>query len=169
MEATPTNVPCPGCGVALHAVSMTDGLLGGCSACGGVWIGNDVCRRALAGELSDDAKTWIKRVTDEARPAVSAGYRTPAPMAAQRRCPSCGGALARAMLQNPQVEVDFCRAHGAYFDRSELGAVAFEAELRAADADAAAIAFRGELARAGNGNVSAMFSPSFAITLGFFR
>jgi Zn-finger nucleic acid-binding protein len=167
MDATPTNVPCPGCGVSLHAASVPDGILGGCSACGGIWVANDVCRRAMAGELSDDAKAWIKRVTDEARPHASGGYRT-APAATQRRCPSCGCALARATLQNPQVEVDFCKAHGAYFDRSELGAVAFEAELRAADAEAAAIAFKGELARAsGSGAANALFSPSLGRVFGW--
>jgi Zn-finger nucleic acid-binding protein len=126
-EATVTTLPCPRCSVFLYRAAVADVFLAGCGSCGGIWIDSKSVRVATSrvdariGQLAGTAASNAKRSADT-RPLVP--------------CPVCKRTLERVELQRAGVAVDFCAAHGTWFDRSELGRVLdavrakHEAELR---------------------------------------
>jgi Zn-finger nucleic acid-binding protein len=123
---------CPHCRRALHR-----GLHGGtyfdaCGGCGGVWLDNNVSV-AITQHADAMLLSLVERVSSQAAPF--------APLVVRPACPICAAALERFRIA--EVDVDICRAHGTWFDREELHAVAraFEND-RAARARAAAMAPR---------------------------
>jgi Zn-finger nucleic acid-binding protein len=109
------GIVCPRCGTPLASVQTRSALLSGCQACGGVWLDNGSTQRvidALCGDTvgrADALSRFAQRPTDRER---------------QIACPVCTQALARWTVPEANIDVDFCRDHGTWFDRDELGAVA---------------------------------------------
>jgi hypothetical protein len=66
---------------------------------------------ALRAADADPAFSQIARQLDE-------GARGSAPSGSARSCPECGAALAPTKLFG--VDLDYCQAHGTFFDRGEV-------------------------------------------------
>lgn len=56
--------------------------------------------------------------------ALEAEAPTTASTEAPLACPSCGVTMTRVHAQGPGVEIDRCAAHGTFYDRGELVALA---------------------------------------------
>lgn len=130
MDLTATNTPCPGCGAALVACKVQDGMLGWCRSCGGLWFDLLFARRVSAGALSGDAKLFVEHVSN-LRHAPATGYRDNAAHG-ERRCPACAVPLVAQTVGDPAIQIDSCKQHGAFFGQHELGALLKQAELKAA-------------------------------------
>ena len=89
----------------------------GCEACGGVWLGPDAAVHVLRG-LGDEREREIARVTASLEMRVVAAR--PADPGA-RGCPTCAQVMGR--LTVGATVVDSCPAHGAWFDRREIGEI----------------------------------------------
>jgi Zn-finger nucleic acid-binding protein len=89
----------------------------GCEACGGVWLGPEAAVHVLRG-LGDERELEIVRLTasHEMRVVAARAADTGA-----RGCPTCTQVMGR--LTVGATIVDSCPAHGAWFDRREIGEV----------------------------------------------
>jgi hypothetical protein len=97
-----------------------------------VWLDNEMSQ-AITRHADGTLLAMVEGVAQRAAPF--------APLVAQPACPVCKGMLERVRIV--EVDVDVCRAHGTWFDREELHAVAraFEAD-RIAKARARSIPVR---------------------------
>jgi len=115
------SLPCPGCGTPLHGVGLEGAVIHECGACGGTWV------------PAADFDTIVERVAAAAAPRASDALAAPArptPVRAiervvYRRCPGCRQIMHRRNFGGSSgIVVDWCRAHGVWFDPDELHAVA---------------------------------------------
>ena len=113
---------CPRCRVDLFRGEAAGVTMLGCGRCGGVWLDNAAVRR-IQEVAPDDAIALADQASEHAVAAIDA--RAPV------SCPACAKPMARTPVQAARVEVDSCSAHGTWFDKSELHAVAAAfAEIR---------------------------------------
>lgn len=108
---------CPACGAGLQFVPETHVPVYACAACGGAWLGADAAVHVMQGEgdaLDAELVAVSKHATATA-PSPSAG-------AGPRACPACGGAMSPLDVAGTRVE--FCQAHGTWFDRNEIEHIA---------------------------------------------
>lgn len=106
---------CPRCNGVLWGRALPAGTGHACGTCGGVWLDNAAAARMTEVLCSDtlahaDAGARLAQHAPDTRGALA--------------CPSCGATLERTTVGQTRVEIDFCRAHGTWFDRDELGRVA---------------------------------------------
>lgn len=100
---------CPACGGGLVRAHPVHGVYA-CGACRGMWA-DHAASLALRAADADPAFSQIARQLDE-------GARGSAPSGSARSCPECGAALAPTKLFG--VDLDYCQAHGTFFDRGEV-------------------------------------------------
>ncbi|MCC6215868.1 MAG: zf-TFIIB domain-containing protein [Polyangiaceae bacterium] len=119
---------CPRCGVGLLVGQVAGATLHGCGRCGGIFVDTAVAHRiANAGDPAALA------LADQAARAATSAVDVRAPVA----CPACQAPCGRELVACAGVEVDACPAHGTWFDRGELQAIAASlAQWRAAGAGA---------------------------------
>ena len=107
---------CPRCDVDFLLVSVSKRMLSECPACGGLWLDNDTLQQICTDQEQQQA---VMGFTDEA--ASSAGGRTPGSDRTYVPCPECNRLMNRRQFASCSgVIVDWCKAHGTWFDRNEL-------------------------------------------------
>lgn len=104
--------PCPRCSVSLFAGNAHGITLLGCAICGGIFLDNE-------------GSTQIVHAHDReiARLAERAHFRAAARGVDIRPrdlpCPMCTTPMKRVVVREV-IEIDFCAAHGTWFDRQEI-------------------------------------------------
>jgi Zn-finger nucleic acid-binding protein/uncharacterized RDD family membrane protein YckC len=112
MEAV---TPCPRCSGPLSDVVLGDAAFRGCARCGGAWVDSRGCAAILEGKAEVFvalAEQLAERATVAARPFDKAA------------CPVCNTELALGAVPPTGTVVQNCPAHGTWFDRGALPAVA---------------------------------------------
>jgi Zn-finger nucleic acid-binding protein len=107
---------CPRCDIAFVNVKMSERMLSECFACGGLWVDNDTFQEICANQEKQQA---VMGFIPEPMPATGAAAtqstRTYIP------CPKCNKLMNRRQFAGcSRVIVDWCKAHGTWFDRNEL-------------------------------------------------
>lgn len=87
----------------------------GCSTCGGVWLGT-ACAQKFAQGLPRKAIALAAEHAAKAQDTAD----TNAPIA----CPICGTTMSRTHAAAAKLDLDFCNAHGTWYDRNELERIA---------------------------------------------
>ncbi len=130
METIAVEARCPGCGERLEKlVTDVDGIVAGCQSCGGLWLDGLACVRVLAATLTSPARKFIVAITEAAGKSPAGGaYRKPAAHG-DRTCPLCKKPLRLHQIEEPPLTIDVCE-HGSYFDRSELGTLVIDRDIR---------------------------------------
>jgi Zn-finger nucleic acid-binding protein len=109
-SGAPATLACLRCGQSMQDTHIGETTYSQCRACGGLW-------------LSPDAVERLRRVSDdELRRAVAVGemLALARPARGELACPVCKAPLERLNVRGSVHEVDVCRAHGTWFDRTEL-------------------------------------------------
>lgn len=105
---------CPRCTRPLEQHVADEITVAACRLCGGVWLDNDGSRKILRDtaraveHLGEEVSLQRGRLVD-----VKSGGIT---------CPVCATPLAHKKLQG-DIDIDFCLAHGTWFDAFELNGV----------------------------------------------
>ncbi|MBK8995740.1 MAG: zf-TFIIB domain-containing protein [Myxococcales bacterium] len=112
MSSNPAQ--CPRCRGVLWGRALPAGAGHACGNCGGVWLDHAAATR------------MTQVLCSETLGHANAGARTAQPVDTRAgiACPACGSALERTTVGQTGVEIDYCSAHGTWFDRDELGRVA---------------------------------------------
>ena len=98
-----TGLACPACNAALvRARGKWDLELEHCTACQGIWLGEDTLREMYRQSGQGYELEWLPRLTREPT----------------RACPRCTRPMKPSLIE--VVEVERCEHHGIWFDRSEL-------------------------------------------------
>ena len=116
MERTAASPICPGCGAGLALVPETHVPVYQCAACGGAWLGSDAAVHVMQGE-GDALDAELVAVSKHATGSASSSSANGA-----RACPACGAAMSPLDIAGTRVE--FCSAHGTWFDRNEIEHIA---------------------------------------------
>ena len=106
----PATLACLRCGASMQDARIGETTYSQCRACGGLW-------------LSVEAVERLRRVTDqELRRAVAVGemLALARPARGELACPACKAPLERLTVKDTVHDVDVCRKHGTWFDRTEL-------------------------------------------------
>jgi Zn-finger nucleic acid-binding protein len=106
----PAAMPCLRCGQPLAEAQFGPSTVRQCRACGGVWIPVDAVDR-LRRASDDDLRRWV---------AAGEMLALAQPQRGPLSCPVCQAALERVAMAETVHDVDVCRAHGTWFDRTEL-------------------------------------------------
>lgn len=104
--------PCPRCKVSPHEGNAHGVLLLGCGVCGGIFLDNEGSTRITR---APDAQ--IARLAERARDRAVAFSVDTRPK--NLPCPLCAEAMRRVVVHG-FYDVDFCPAHGTWFDGGEL-------------------------------------------------
>ncbi len=119
-SGAPATLACLRCGTSMHDADIDGMTVTQCPSCGGAWVSADVVA-SLRRRSNDELRAYV------ARGEVLALARTPrAPLA----CPVCRAPMERAALADTVHDVDVCKAHGTWFDRTELAAFMDREKLR---------------------------------------
>lgn len=112
MSSNPAH--CPRCGGVLWGRALPAGAGHACGNCGGVWLDHAAATR------------MTQVLCSETLGHANAGARTAQPVDTRAgiACPACGSALERTTVGQTGVEIDYCSAHGTWFDKDELRRVA---------------------------------------------
>lgn len=113
MEAEPP-LGCPRCGAALAKFEVPRGEAHGCEACGGVWV-DDQAFAALRQGMEDE-------VVGIADALESVPHSRRAEGLGPVKCPICRRELTATEVSS--VRLDFCLAHGTWFDHEDVEAIA---------------------------------------------
>ncbi|MBE7485849.1 MAG: zf-TFIIB domain-containing protein [Polyangiaceae bacterium] len=112
MSSSPAH--CPRCGGILWGRALPAGAGHACGSCGGVWLDHAAATRMTQVLCSDT----LGHAEVGARTASAVDTR------GGLVCPTCKSALARTVVGQTGVEIDYCSAHGTWFDKDELRRVA---------------------------------------------
>jgi len=123
IPATPSNLACPRCKQRLFEGRVSDCVLLGCGACGGIWLDNDGAQRAV--------KTLDQKIEEMSQRAASHATDRPA-LEPRIDCPVCKKRMPRVHVGRAAIALDICAAHGTWFDRGELETVMEALRPRAA-------------------------------------
>jgi Zn-finger nucleic acid-binding protein len=107
---------CPRCNVAFLLVKSSNLMLNECPACGGLWVDNDALQTICTNQEQQQAIMGFnpELMPADSIPAVQSG-RMYIP------CPECKKLMNRRQFAGCSgVIVDWCKAHGVWFDRNEL-------------------------------------------------
>jgi len=107
---------CPRCNVSFLLVRVGKKILNECPACGGLWVDNDTLQEICTDQEQQQAVMGFDpgSVTAPSAAASPSG-RTYIP------CPQCKKLMNRRQFADCSgVIVDWCKAHGTWFDRNEL-------------------------------------------------
>ena len=103
---------CPACSQSSSLQSLGSDAPGACQCpvCAGIWLSRTAFHATSAdGELVDILKSLDYGQIEER--SVTVNYRL---------CPDCGEHMGRRQYQGKGIVVDFCNAHGFWFDPGEL-------------------------------------------------
>lgn len=127
---------CPASSPALLARLVGDVLLDECPTCHGVWLDAAAVDRIVRDRQSSSLSTLRQMAAPELDQAPAASLASPTPSSASlaagqppgRRmyiqCPDCDQVMNRVnFARRSGVILDVCRAHGTWFDATELGRV----------------------------------------------
>jgi Zn-finger nucleic acid-binding protein len=146
----PAALPCLRCGQPLVDVVSGQSRVSQCRACGGVWV-------------PVEAVDQLRRASDDdLRRAVAAGeiFALARPPRGPLACPVCAAPLECVPLQDTVHDVDVCRMHGTWFDRTELLAFIEREKSRREGAGAADdLDPEGAAAQGAFGKIWSLFSP----------
>lgn len=107
---------CPRCDVEFLLVKVSKKMLSECPACGGLWVDNETLQEICTNKEEQQAVMGFnpEAMAVENETAVRS-TRTYIP------CPECKKLMNRRQFANcSRVIVDYCKAHGTWFDRNEL-------------------------------------------------
>ncbi|MBN1567764.1 MAG: zf-TFIIB domain-containing protein [Acidobacteria bacterium] len=107
---------CPRCNETFLLVQIKNRNLEECPACGGLWIDNETLQEICTNQEQQQAVMGFSP-----EPASAAG----SPVVLHKRtyipCPRCNKLMNRRQFAGCSgVIVDWCKAHGTWFDRNEL-------------------------------------------------
>jgi len=109
-SSTPSTLACLRCGASMRDLVVEGMTVTQCPACGGAWVPVDVAAR-LRLRSNDELRTTV------VRGEMLALARPPrAPLA----CPVCREPMECVGLAETVHDVDVCKEHGTWFDRTEL-------------------------------------------------
>ncbi len=106
---------CPRCSVEFLLVKVSRKSFGECPSCGGLWVDNDTLQEICANQEQQQAIIGFnpeRMLAIKAAEAQSGRIYIP--------CPECKKLMNRRQFECSGVIVDWCKAHGAWFDRNEL-------------------------------------------------
>ena len=114
----PTDRRCPGCGQdVLHTIDVGEHRIQECPECTGVFV-DHATLEAITHAREAEAGA---RLVGEGGPAKKV---EPQHAVFYRKCPACDGVMNRQNFGRcAGVIIDFCKAHGVWFDPDELTAV----------------------------------------------
>jgi Zn-finger nucleic acid-binding protein len=108
---------CPRCGIALLLVKLGKKVLHECPSCGGLWVESNTLQEICTDQEQQQAVMGFNPVPAASATGASPGQsgKTYVP------CPECNQLMNRRQFAACSgVVVDWCRAHGTWFDRNEL-------------------------------------------------
>lgn len=112
---------CPRCGVPMTECEAASVRFAECTACGGLWLGDEVVK-ALVTDRERSAAPAILAAAGR-KPGATEGP-TPEAKVSYLPCPVCRDLMNRQNFgRSSGVIVDWCRGHGFWFDADELAAV----------------------------------------------
>lgn len=107
---------CPHCAQKLSQVNLSRHTVLECLRCGGLWVDKATFQDICTGQEEQEAVLAFHDGADNpaaAQPTASSRVYIP--------CPECGTLMNRQNFAGcSRVILDWCREHGAWFDRSEL-------------------------------------------------
>jgi Zn-finger nucleic acid-binding protein len=107
---------CPRCGVPFLIIQVGKKMVHECPACGGLWVSNDTFQEICTDQEQQQLVmgfSFDSQATVGAAPAQSGRTYIP--------CPDCSKLMNRRQFANCSgIIVDWCKAHGTWFDRDEL-------------------------------------------------
>jgi Zn-finger nucleic acid-binding protein len=115
-ESVSVERKCPRCSQKLSQVNLSHHAILECLRCGGLWVDKatfqEICTRQ---EDQEAVLAFHEEANDSAAAQPSRSARAYIP------CPECGNLMNRQNFAGcSRVILDWCREHGAWFDRSEL-------------------------------------------------
>jgi Zn-finger nucleic acid-binding protein len=114
-SGAPATLACLRCGQSMQTTPVEDASVSPvsqCHSCGGAWV-------------PVDTADFIKRKgTDELRRQIAIGEMLALvkPRRDALACPVCSAPMEQLGMAETVHDVDVCRAHGTWFDRTELAA-----------------------------------------------
>jgi Zn-finger nucleic acid-binding protein len=107
-----TSLRCPRCRTTLFRATSVTIEIHGCEQCGGIW-------------LDKQSGLRLREELDARALAIAEGTSLMASQEVDTQplgipCPACGVALERSRSKVAPVDLDSCRSHGTWFDRTEL-------------------------------------------------
>jgi Zn-finger nucleic acid-binding protein len=107
---------CPRCDMAFASVKVGEQTLGECPACGGLWVDNETFQEICTNQEKQQAVMgFVSEPVSALDAAAPKTGRTYIP------CPKCDKLMNRRQFAGcSRVIVDWCKAHGTWFDRDEL-------------------------------------------------
>lgn len=119
-SGAPLGMPCPRCVQGMRDVEASGLKLSQCPRCGGAWVTADVTA-AMRRTTNEDLREQVNRgeVFALAKPPRQ-------PLA----CPVCKATMECVGMAQTVHEVDVCKAHGTWFDRTELNAFMAREKMR---------------------------------------
>lgn len=122
--ASPSQLPCPCCGVALTAEIVRSFDYRRCTACGGAWLERDTFRALCEADADSAARLRADVAARDAGAASTDAAGSSGRDIRYVRCPRCDDVMNRVNFARVSgVVIDVCRPHGAWFDAGELRAV----------------------------------------------
>ncbi len=114
MEASAAS--CPRCTMPFLAIRVRSKLIHECPTCGGLWVSNNAFR-----EICTDQEQRQLVMGFDFKSRTTIGNATTRSERAYIPCPECGKLMNRRQFANCSgIIVDWCKAHGTWFDRGEL-------------------------------------------------
>ena len=115
-EGAHVELKCPRCTQRLSQVSLSHHTILECLRCGGLWVDKNTFQEICSRQEEQEAVLAFQDGADN-----SAVAQARAPARIYIPCPECGNLMNRRNFGGcSHVVIDWCREHGAWFDRSEL-------------------------------------------------
>ena len=106
---------CPRCAQKLSQVNVGGHPIQECTRCGGLWVDSSTFQEICTHKEEQEAVLGFEAEPDQIPVPETAGGRMYVP------CPECGKLMNREQFAGcSHIVVDWCRQHGAWFDRHEL-------------------------------------------------
>jgi Zn-finger nucleic acid-binding protein len=106
---------CPRCNVEFQHIQVSTKTLSECPSCGGLWIDHDTLQEICASREEQEAVMGFRAEPTADISTESSLKRVYIP------CPRCNKLMNRRQFAGcSRVVVDWCKAHGTWFDRDEL-------------------------------------------------
>jgi Zn-finger nucleic acid-binding protein len=117
-----TKGKCPRCDVEFLLIQASKKALSECPSCGGLWVDHDTLQEICVDREEQEA---VMRFHTETAPIGEATSLPSEATSPQKRvyipCPRCSKLMNRRQFAGcSRVVVDYCKAHGTWFDRDEL-------------------------------------------------
>ncbi len=107
---------CPRCNVSFVHLKVSRNMLSECPTCGGLWVDSHTLQEICTSQEQQQAVMGFNPAIEfDGGAADARSGRTYIP------CPVCGRLMNRRQFAGcSRVIVDWCKAHGTWFDRNEL-------------------------------------------------